>query len=204
MRIRSSQALLLQLGGRKGSGSMASMERSHALTITWRAHVRIEVPILKEQWTTPGAGGQTLVPRTGDRTSGKNGSREIGRTGDMTAQVTSRIVKGVAVVSVDGELDVHTSPKLRSSIRHMLAEGQCRIIVNLLKTTYLDGQALAVLTATQQQARAAGGNVGFVHSQPLFTRLFALAGVRGSFPAFRTEALAVRAAGRWTKTSPRA
>ncbi len=108
------------------------------------------------------------------------------------------------MVSVDGELDVHTSPKLRSSIRHMLAEGQCRIIVNLLKTTYLDGQALAVLTATQQQARAAGGNVGFVHSQPLFTRLFALAGVRGSFPAFRTEALAVRAAGRWTKTSPRA
>jgi anti-sigma B factor antagonist len=122
----------------------------------------------------------------------------------MTAQVTSRIIKGVAVVSVDGELDVHTSPRLRSSIRHMLAEGQTRIIVNLLKTTYLDGQALAVLTAAQRQARTAGGNIGFVHNQPLFTRLFSLAGVRGAFPAFRTEALAVRAARRWTGTSPHA
>ena len=121
----------------------------------------------------------------------------------MTAQVISRIVKGVAVVSVDGELDVHTSPKLRSAIRHMLAEGQTRIIVDLLKTSYLDGQALAVLTATRRQARAAGGNIGFVHDQPLFTRLFALTGVRGAFPAFRTEALAVRAARRWTGRSPR-
>ncbi|HEX4841389.1 MAG TPA: STAS domain-containing protein [bacterium] len=129
--------------------------------------------------------------------------QEIGRHRYMTAQVTSRIVNGVAVVSVDGELDVHTSPKLRSSIRHMLAEGQSRIIVNLLKTTYLDGQAVAVLAATQLQARAAGGNIGFVHYQPLFTRLFSLAGVRGAFPAFRTEALAVRAARRWTGTSPR-
>jgi len=105
------------------------------------------------------------------------------------------------MVSVAGELDVHTSPRLRSAIRHMLAEGETRIIVNLLKTTYLDGQALAVLTTTQHQARAAGGNVGFVHDQPLFTRLFSLAGVRGAFPAFRTEALAVRAARRWTRTS---
>ena len=121
----------------------------------------------------------------------------------MTAQVTSRIVKGVAVLSVDGELDVHTAPKLRSAIRHMLAEGQTRIILNLLNTTYLDGQALAALTATRRQARAAGGNIGFVHVQPLFTRLFSLAGVRGAFPAFRTEALAVRAARRWTGTSPR-
>lgn len=121
----------------------------------------------------------------------------------MTAQVTSRIVKGVAVVSVDGELDVHTSPKLRSSIRHMLAEGQTRIIVNLLKTTYLDGQALAVLTVSQRQAQAAGGNIGFVHDQPLFTRLFSLAGLRGAIPAFRTEAVAVRAARRRTGPSPR-
>jgi anti-sigma B factor antagonist len=121
----------------------------------------------------------------------------------MTAQVTSRIIKGVAVVSVNGELDIHTSPKLRSSIRHMLAEGQTRIIVNLLKTTYLDGQALSVLTATRKQARAAGGNIGFIHDQPLFTRLFSLSGLRSAFPAFRTEALAVRAARRWTGTSPR-
>ena len=148
--------------------------------------------------------GPDPIPQTGNRTGGKNGSKEIGRIRDMTAQVTTRIVKGVAVVSVDGELDVHTSPKLRSAIRHMLVEGQTRIIVNLLKTTYLDGQALAVLAATRQQARAAGGNIGFVHDQPLFTRLFLLTGLRSAFPAFRTEALAVRAARRWTKSSPRA
>jgi len=148
--------------------------------------------------------GPDAIPQTGKRTGGKNGSREIGRIMYMTAQVTSRIVKGVAVVSVDGELDVHTSPKLRSAIRHMLTEGQSRIIVNLLMTTYLDGQALAVLTATRKQARAAGGNIGLVHDQPSFTRLFSLAGLRAAFPAFRTEALAVRAARRWTETSPRA
>jgi anti-sigma B factor antagonist len=120
----------------------------------------------------------------------------------MTIQLTSHIVKRVAVVSVAGEIDVHTSPKLRSAIRHMLAEGQTRVIVNLLKTTYLDGQALAVLTATRQQARTAGGNIGLVCDQPLFTRLFSLSGLQGTFPVFRTEALALRAALRWTGAAP--
>ncbi len=122
----------------------------------------------------------------------------------MDIQLTSRIVKGVAVVTVAGELDIHSSPRLKSSIRHMLAEGQARVIVNLLEATYLDGTALAVLTATRQQARAAGGNVGLVIDQPLLTRMFSITGLQDAFPMFRTEAQAVRAAQRWTGASPRA
>ncbi len=122
----------------------------------------------------------------------------------MDIRLTSRIIKGVAVVGVAGELDVFTSPRLKSSIRHMLAEGQPCVIVNLLEATYLDGAALAVLTATRQQARAAGGNVGLVINQPLLTRMFSIAGLQDTLPMFRTEAQAVRAAQRWTGASPRA
>lgn len=120
----------------------------------------------------------------------------------MAIQLTSRIVKGVAVVDVAGEIDVHTSPKLRSSIRHMLAEGQTRLIVNLLKTSYLDGQALDVLAATQRQAQAAGGTIGVVVDQPLFIRLFSLTGLQGAFPMFRTELEGVRTARQWAGRTP--
>lgn len=117
----------------------------------------------------------------------------------MDIQLQSRTSSGVAVIDVAGELDIYTSPKLKSAIHQVLADRQTRVIVNLLQATYLDSTALSVLTAAQRQARAAGGNLGLIYDHPLIEKVFAITSLRDVFPIFRTEAEAVAAARRWAE-----
>jgi len=114
-------------------------------------------------------------------------------------QLKSRSVNGVVVVDVAGELDVYTSPKLKSAIQHALTEGGSRVVVNLLEASYLDSTALSVLTGAQKQARRAGGNVGLVYNQPQIEKIFTITGLAELFSVFRTEADAVRAARSWSR-----
>ncbi len=115
----------------------------------------------------------------------------------MDIQLQSRTTNGVAVIDVAGELDIYTSPKLKSAIHQVLTDRQTRVIVNLLHATYLDSTALSVLTAAQRQARAVGGTLGLVYDHPLIEKVFAITSLRDAFPIFRTEAEAVAAARRW-------
>jgi len=125
---------------------------------------------------------------------------------DRTAnfQVHSHTEGGIAVIDVAGEVDVYTSPHLKSAIHQALAGGHTRVIVNLLQATYLDTTALSVLTAAQRQACAAGGNLGLVYTHPLIEKVFAITGLRETFPIFRTEADAAAAARDWIGAPPRA
>ncbi len=109
-------------------------------------------------------------------------------------QLKSRVVNGVAVVDVAGELDIATSPRLKSAVHHALTEGCSRVVVNLLQTTYLDSTALSVLTSAQKEARRAGGNVGLVYGQPQIEKILTMTGLKDSFQVFRTEEDAVNAA----------
>ncbi len=117
----------------------------------------------------------------------------------MDIQLKSRSINGVVVVDVAGELDIYTSPKLKSAIQHALSEGGSRVVVNLLQASYLDSTALSVLTGAQKQARRAGGNVGLVYNQPQIEKIFTITRLQELFPVFRTEADAVRAARSWNR-----
>lgn len=99
------------------------------------------------------------------------------------------------MVDVAGELDIATSPRLKSAVQHALTEGCSRVVVNLLQTTYLDSTALSVLTSAQKEARRAGGNVGLVYGQPQIEKILTITGLKESFQVFRTEEDAIKAAG---------
>lgn len=112
----------------------------------------------------------------------------------MEVQLHRRIVDGVEVLDVAGELDIYTSPKLRAAIQEVLGGGASRLVVNLLSTTYLDSTALSVLTSALKQAREAGGTVALVYNQPQIEKIFTITGLHEVFPVFRSESDAVRAA----------
>ncbi len=115
----------------------------------------------------------------------------------VEVQLHLRRVDGVAVLDVTGELDIYTSPKLRSAIQELLTGGTARVVVNLLNTTYLDSTALSVLTSALKQARDAGGTVALVYNQPQIEKIFTITGLHEVFPVYRTETDAVDAARSW-------
>lgn len=120
----------------------------------------------------------------------------------MEVQLNVRMVDGIPVLDVAGELDIYTSPKLKSAMADLLGEGHARFIVNLVNTTYLDSTALSVLTAALKQSQASGGNVGLIYTQPQIEKIFTITGLHEVFPIFRSESDAVRAAQSWAKSGP--
>lgn len=117
----------------------------------------------------------------------------------MEAHVSPRIVDGMAVLDVAGELDLYTSPKLKAAIDGLLAEGHTRLLVNLLETTYLDSTALSILSSALKQVREVdpGGNLGLIFNRPQVERIFAITGLHQIFPIFPTESEALDAAKAW-------
>lgn len=118
----------------------------------------------------------------------------------VEVQLNLRRVDSVAILDVTGELDIYTSPKLRSAIQDLLAGGTARVVVNLANTSYLDSTALSVLTSALKQARDAGGTVVLVYTQPQVEKIFTITGLHEVFPVYRTESEAVAAARTWTDT----
>jgi len=115
----------------------------------------------------------------------------------MDVQLKTRTLDGVSILEVAGELDIYTSPKLKAAIQTALTTGRASLVVNLLRTTYLDSTALSVLTTAQKQAREAGGNLGLVYDQPQIEKIFTITGLHRVFPIFRTETEAVNTARSW-------
>jgi anti-sigma B factor antagonist len=120
----------------------------------------------------------------------------------VEAQVSPRVVGGVAVLDVAGELDLYTSPKLKDALQGLLSAGHARLIINLSDTTYMDSTTLRILTAVRQQAREAGGNLGLVYTQPSIDRLMTITGLKDLFPIFPSEATALEAAKSWMTAPP--
>jgi anti-sigma B factor antagonist len=122
----------------------------------------------------------------------------------VEVQISPRVINGVAVLHVAGELDLYTSPKLKAALDEVAAAGHARLIVNLLEAAYLDSTALAILTAALEETRRAGGNLGLVFVRPQMVRLFTITGLNEVFAIFPTEAEALEAAQAWTAVPPQA
>lgn len=116
----------------------------------------------------------------------------------MTLRVKAKTVGGVVVIAVAGEIDINTSPQLRAAIDRALSTHERRIVVNLLRTGYLDSTAVAVLTGARRQARDAAGTLALVYDQPHVEKIFAVTRLSRLFPPYRTEADAVKATRRRT------
>ncbi len=113
-----------------------------------------------------------------------------------------RMENGLAVLDVAGELDLYTSPKLKSALDTLVAEGHIQLLVNLQETTYLDSTALSILTTALHRVRESGGNLGLIYSQPQIDRMFTLTGLKEVFPIFQSEQDAMAAVKTWV-TVPR-
>jgi anti-sigma B factor antagonist len=97
-------------------------------------------------------------------------------TSDGTFELTlEALPEGGAVLSVEGELDLATTPELEGVLDGVdLGE---RLVVDLSACTFLDSSALRVLIAAITEARARGGSVSLVAPQPGIVRVLEIASV---------------------------
>ncbi len=95
----------------------------------------------------------------------------------MDLSLTTRELSGTTVITVGGEIDVYTAPKLRESIADLVAGGQVDLVVDLAGVDFLDSTGLGVLVGGLKRVREQGGSLKLVCDHERLLKIFAITGL---------------------------
>jgi anti-sigma B factor antagonist len=81
------------------------------------------------------------------------------------------------VLSIVGDLDVVSAPKVRNEITRVFTDGAADLVIDLVAVPFLDSFGLGVLIGALKRARAKGGRLALVVADPGVRRLLDLTGL---------------------------
>ena len=97
------------------------------------------------------------------------------------------------VVSVNGDLDLYTAPRLQSELDVLWEDGAQKVIVDLVDVPFIDSTALGVLVRAAKRSRAVHGQLILVSNDPRTLRVLEITGLSRVFVVERSLADAVGA-----------
>ena len=113
----------------------------------------------------------------------------------MDLSLASRTEGDKTVVSVGGEIDVYTAPKLREQIVQLVEDGQYHLVIDMEDVEFLDSTGLGVLVGGLKRVRAHDGSLRLVCTQERILKIFRITGLTKVFPIHSTVTEAVEAVG---------
>ena len=94
----------------------------------------------------------------------------------------------IATVTLEGEVDVYTAPRLKEELVTLLDGGCTSIIVDLEKVAFIDSSGLGVLVGALRRAREKDGVVRLVCTRDSVLKIFRITGLDKVFPIFSDAA----------------
>jgi len=98
---------------------------------------------------------------------------------DLRLDVSQR--DGWAILSVGGEVDVATAPRLREKLIDLVNGGQHRIVVDLSGVDFLDSTGLGVLVGALKRVRTHDGDLALVCNESRILKVFEITGLTKVF-----------------------
>lgn len=87
-------------------------------------------------------------------------------------------IGGRVLVEVGGELDVYSSPHLRSTLLDLIdGQGNLALVIDLADLQFIDSTGLGVLLTALRRSRAHGGDVVLRNPTPATLRLLRVTGM---------------------------
>jgi anti-sigma B factor antagonist len=102
---------------------------------------------------------------------------------DSSLDMASKIKKD-NVLPLEGEIDLHISPRISASLAAMAAKKPKKLVVDLSKVSYIDSSGLAVLIEGMQNVEAYGGKFALAGLQPNVRPIFEIARLDQVFRIF--------------------
>ena len=99
---------------------------------------------------------------------------------ELTLDVNSE-TPGFTVITVGGEIDVYTAPKLREKLISLVDDGRYQLIVDMEGVEFLDSTGLGVLVGGLKRVRAHDGSIDLVCTQSRILRIFRITGLNKVF-----------------------
>jgi anti-sigma B factor antagonist len=112
-----------------------------------------------------------------------------------SSHVESARQEGDAVIlTLDGEIDLHGSPDLRTDLLALLQQtGAKKLILNLQKVPYVDSSAIAIMVEALQRLRKISGKLCLTGLQPRVKGIIEIARLNTLFSICKDEAEALKA-----------
>ncbi|MEU3349363.1 STAS domain-containing protein [Streptomyces sp. NPDC006700] len=99
----------------------------------------------------------------------------------------------VALLTVEGYLDVDTATELQAHLANQLHHGRRHFLLELSAVPFMDSSGMNIILRVYQEARERAGSVHIIAPAPAVLRILELTGVSITVPVSRTaeEALAL-------------
>ena len=111
----------------------------------------------------------------------------------MDLSLETREVADRTVVTVGGEIDVYTAPKLRDKITELVNAGHHDLLVDMEKVEFLDSTGLGVLVGGLKKVRAQEGSMELICSQDRLLKIFRITGLAKVFKIHDSDTTALGA-----------
>jgi anti-sigma B factor antagonist len=108
-------------------------------------------------------------------------------------EATEKIVSGVRVVEINGELDIATSPRVRELLSAAASDGDRPIVLDLTGCTFIDSTGLATLLHGTKPAQNGESNVAIASHGGEVRKLLELTAIDRTIPVFDAVQQAVAA-----------
>jgi anti-sigma B factor antagonist len=104
----------------------------------------------------------------------------------MELDISTKREGDVCVIKVAGEVDVYTSPSLKSALVAAVSDG-CRVlIVDLDGVGFIDSSGLGVLVGALRRTREVKGDLRIVSARETVVKIFRITGLDRVFPVYPT------------------
>ncbi len=110
----------------------------------------------------------------------------------MDLSLNTRSEGDHTVVSVTGEIDVYTAPKLREALIELVDQGHYNIVVDVEQVEFLDSTGLGVLVGGLKRVRSHDGSLQVVCTQERLLKIFRITGLTKVFSIHDSVSGAVR------------
>lgn len=95
----------------------------------------------------------------------------------MNLNVNINKLDGKTMVSVEGEIDAYTAPKLREALLPLAEASNPTLIVNLKNVSYMDSTGLGIFVGLLKAVRSKNGQLNLVELSDRLVRLFSITGL---------------------------
>jgi len=95
-------------------------------------------------------------------------------------------------ISVEGEIDVYTSPKVKEALNDLINKKHYNLIVNLESVSYIDSTGLGVLIGALKKVKENNGDIKLVCTNMQLKKIFDITGLVKIFGIFASEAEALK------------
>ena len=105
-----------------------------------------------------------------------------------------RVGDEVAVVVLQGEVDIYSAPQFKEVMIQSIEEGAKHLVVDLASVTFIDSTALGVLVSGAKRVRPQNGTLDIVCQDENITRIFEITGLDRIFGIYPTREKALESA----------